>query len=123
MTDPSPEALTASPSDSFLAPGPSAVVAFVLAALVLMGNNLMVAATQSLLGQLFTSTSDLGQLFATWAVGALLPAAASLLLARRAVAAGAVGWEVVVGRAAFVLAAVALGYTLLMLLGAVLHQQ
>jgi len=67
--------------------------------------------------------AHLGPFFVTWAIGALLPAAASLALARRAVAAGAAGWELVVGRAALVLAAVALVYTVLMLVGAAVHMQ
>lgn len=107
---------------ALLGPGASAMVAFTLAVLVLTGNNLMVIGTQSAFGQLFSSSSDPMAYFVTWGLGALVPAAASLFLARRALASGSPsGWELMLARAAVVLAAIALLYGALTVLGALLH--
>lgn len=106
---------------ALLSPGASATVAFTLAVLVLTGNNLMVIGTQSMLGQLFQSSDPMAY-FVTWGVSTLVPAAASLFLARRVLAAGIPsGWELVLARAAVVLAAVGLLYGALTVLGALLH--
>jgi hypothetical protein len=106
--------------DALLSPGPSALVAFTLAVLVLTGNNLLVFGTQAFFGQLYTSseTSSL----VTYTVASLVPVAASLWLARRALTAGTTaGWETVLARAAVVLAVVGVFYSLLTLLGALIH--
>lgn len=121
MADHEPRDTRWTDTEGLLSPGPSAVVAFTLAVLVLMGNNLMVQATQALLGELFATSYDLGPFFASWAIGALVPAVASILLARRAITVGAAGWELVLGRAALALAVVAVVYTLVMLLGVAVH--
>jgi hypothetical protein len=115
MTDPNDQ-------DSLLTPGPSGVVAFSLAALVLMGNNLMVQGTQSLFGLLFTGAYDDATFVVTWLFGALVPGLASVALARRAFTSpGAAGWERTLGKAAFLLAVVALAYTVLMIVGGLIH--
>ena len=108
--------------DALLSPGASAIAAFTLAVLVLMGNNLMVVAAQMLLGQVFSPTSDSQGYFATWGGGAVVPALVSLFLARRALTAGpAAAWELVLARAAVVLAAIGMLYGALTVLGAFLH--
>jgi hypothetical protein len=119
MTDHEPPAHE--PSQGLLAPGPSALVALTLAVLVLMGNNLMVAGAQSLFGTMFTGTPDFATFFVVWVIGAVVPAGASILLARRAISIGAAGSELLLGRAAIALAVVGLFYTLLLLLGALIH--
>jgi hypothetical protein len=121
MTDQSPQTPPGR-DDSLLTPGPSALVAFSLAAVVLLGNNLMVQGTQSLFGLLFTGAYDDATFLVTWLVGALAPAAASAVLARRAYTDRyAAGWERTMGKAAFLLALVALTYTALMIVGGLIH--
>lgn len=106
-------------SDALLGPGACAVVAFTLAVLVLMGNNFMVIAAQALLGQVFSLSSDPQGYLVTWGGGAVVPAVVSLFLARRALTVGpAAGWELVLARAALVLAAIGVLYGSLMVLGA-----
>ena len=122
MTDHEPPDHSGVDPHSLLNPGPSAIVAFTLAVLVLMGgNNLMVLATQSLFGVLFTGSSDLATFFVDWGIGAAVPAAASILLARRTILTGSATWEVTLGRAGLALGAVALVFSLVMLLGAAIH--
>jgi hypothetical protein len=107
--------------DALLSPGPSAVVAFTLAVLVLTGNNLLVFGTQAFFGQLYTSSETTS--LVVYTVGSLVPAAASLYLAGRALVAGATsGWETVLARAAVVLAVVGVFYSLLTLIGALIHR-
>jgi hypothetical protein len=102
-------------------PGTSATVAFTLAVLVLMGNNLMVQGTQSLFNEAFNS-QGMTEYLITWALGGAVPAAASLFLARRALTGGdAAGWELVLGRAAVVLAVIGLFYCALIVVGAIIH--
>ena len=107
---------------ALLSPGASATVAFTLAVLVLTGNNLMVIGTQSMFGQLFHSSDPMAY-FVTWGLSTLVPAAASLFLASRVLAVGIpAGWELVLARAAVVLAAIGLLYGALTVLGALLHR-
>ncbi|MFC4784301.1 hypothetical protein ACT8ZV_07490 [Nocardioides sp. MAHUQ-72] len=106
--------------DGLLSPGASAVVALTLAVLVLTGNNLMVLGTQALFNEALQS-QGMTEYLTTWALGGLVPAAASLYLARRALAEGAAGWELVLARAAFVLAVVGLFYGVLLVVGALIH--
>jgi hypothetical protein len=107
--------------DELLGPGPSAVLAFVLAVLVLMGSNLMTNATLTFFGQYFTSTLDWAYV-ASMALAALAPALASAYLARRAITtAGATAWELVIGRAALVLAVIGFAYALLLTVGLLIH--
>lgn len=107
--------------DDLLGPGPSAVVAFTLAVLVLTGNTLMVSATLTLLGQYPGMSEDWGYIWATM-IALLVPAIASGYLARRTItSAGVARWELVLGRAAMVLAVVSVGYTLLLTIGQVIQ--
>jgi hypothetical protein len=108
--------------DELLGPGPSAVIAFVLALLVLMGSNLMTNATLTFFGQYFTSSVDWAYTL-SMALAALVPALASGFLARRAISSvGAAAWELVLGRAALVLAAIGFAYALLLTVGLFIHQ-
>jgi hypothetical protein len=107
--------------DEFLSPGASGIVAFTLAVLVLMGNNLMVLGTQTLFNESFNS-QGMTEYLTTWALGGAIPAVASVFLARRALtAAGASGWELMLARAAVVLSAIALFYCVLIVVGAIIH--
>ena len=108
--------------DELLGPGPSAMLAFVLAVLVLTGGNLMTNATVTFFGQFPTTSFDWSYALAI-ALGGLVPALAGGFLARRAIITkGAAAWELMLGRAALVLAVVAIAYTLLLTLGVLIHQ-
>ena len=108
--------------DPILDAGSSAVVAFSLAALVLLGNNLMVQATQSLFGLFFTGAYDKATFFVTWLFGALVPALGALGLGRRAFAdPAATPWQRTVGKAAFLLAIVAMLFSGVMIIGGLIH--
>jgi len=105
--------------DELFAPGASALIALVLAVLVLMGNSLMVNATVTLFGW-----GDQSQWSFVWATlaGLLIPALVSAFLARRAVTSPDVAsWELVVGRAALVLAVIGVAYALVLALGQVIQ--
>lgn len=108
--------------EPLLSTGASAIAAFVLAVLVLMGNNLMVQGTQSLFGLFFNGSYDDATFVVTWLLGALVPALVSLALGRRAFTEpSAAPWERTLGKGAFLLAIVAIGYTVLMILGGLIH--
>ena len=120
MTDSDPQGGNA--DEPLLSSGASAVAAIVIAVLVLMGNNLMVQGTQSLFGLLFTGAYDDATFVVTWLFGALLPALASLALGHKAAHdPSATSWERTTGRAAIVLALVALAYTAVLILGGLIH--
>lgn len=107
--------------DALLGPGPSALVAFTLAVLALIGNNLMTFGVQALFGEFFRSQGQT-EFLVVFALGSLAPAGASLYLARRALAGDAVAhWEAGLARAAAVLAVVGIFFGLLTVLGAVIH--
>jgi hypothetical protein len=107
--------------DELLAPGPSALVAFVLAVLVLMGGGLLITATLSFFGQNPGGSSAWSYIWAT-AIALLVPALASAYLAHRAITGtGTTGWELMLGRTALVLAVVGVGYTLILTLGSVIQ--
>ncbi len=107
--------------EELLGPGPCAVIAFVLAVLVLMGSNLMTNATLTFFGQYFASSLDWAYAL-SMALAALVPALASGYLARRAITSvGATGWELMLGRAALVLAVIGFAYALLLTVGLFIH--
>jgi hypothetical protein len=107
--------------DELFGPGPSALVAFVLAVLVLMGNSLMVNATVTLFARSWDGTSDWTFVWATLA-GLVIPALVSAFLARRAVTSPtAAAWELVVARTALVLAVIGVAYALVLALGQVIQ--
>ena len=103
-----------------LSPGASGIVAVVLAVLVLMGNSLMYNATVTLFGQYPGGSSDWGYIWASL-LALLVPALASAFLAHRAITAvGVAGWELVLGRAALVLAVIAAAYAVLLTIGMII---
>lgn len=107
--------------DDLLSPGASGVVAIVLAVLVLMGNSLMYNATVTLFGQYPGGSSDWGYVWASL-LALLVPALASGYLAYRAITGvGVAGWELVLGRAALVLAVIAAAYAVILAIGLVIE--
>ncbi|WP_243057083.1 hypothetical protein [Nocardioides sp. SR21] len=108
--------------EELLRPGSSAVVAFVLAVLVLMASNQMANGALALFNSFYVPDTGLASFITGWTLGALVPAVASIMLARRAIITdGAAAWELVLARSAVVLASVGILYTVLLMTGSALH--
>ena len=118
MTESAPQ----SAPQSFLDAGTAAVIAFSLSALVLLGNSLMMQGAYSLFGLWSSTPYSRATFLAVWILGAMLPAIAALWLGRRAhTDPAAVAWQQTMGKAAFLLAIVAVGYTVIMIVGSLIH--
>ena len=101
--------------DRYLTAPVSAVVAFVLAALALMGQNALTIAIGAFSEP--ASGGTLSGFYLGFGLGVLVQVVLTWVLARRALAGGGTGWEATLARAAVVLAALAASAGVLTLLG------
>ena len=100
-----------------------AIAAFTIAAISLMGQNLLLVGVQAVLGQGFQRMSmpDQQTYYLVWGVSALVPIAVAGALALMALRGSTADWQAYLARAALIVAGVAAVGAVLTALGGLVH--